>query len=162
MSIRTLVIGLYGMYIFLSMPVDGARAVRRDTVFRSGHRREVSRRSRGRALESAPEFRDRRANRSASSAATINAVTDLGIQQKRIGELRFVAATGTQAQVPHQLSADELQRGLVRASGVHVQRHSLRHQPTGDDRSSRGRPGCLVTNTTSSIAIAGLSGSSLS
>jgi len=89
MSIRMLTIGLYGVYAFLSMPAM-AHAQFAATPFSdpaTGERYHLE--AAGALWNPSPQLEV------ASEAlgiigTTINAVTDLGIQQKRMGELRFV------------------------------------------------------------------------
>ena len=158
MSIRTLALGLFAHVRCAADAGGGTRAVRRDAVFRSGDRRALSHRSRGRVsgirrrdFEIASESlgvlgtQDRRRDRSRHRA-----------EAHQRAALR--AAARPQAQVPHQLPADELQRRLDRAPRVHVQRHPLRRQPAGHDRALVEDVARSATSTTSSIAIGGSSG----
>ena len=158
MSMRTLVIGLFFMYAVLLMPAERRRAVHRHAVFRPGDRRAVPHRSLVRRGGIRRRSSRSRANRSACSARRIDAVADLGIEKKQHPRAAHRAAARPQAQVPHQLSADDLQRRLDGASRVRLQRHPVQRQPAGHPPSSRGRHGISATNTTSSTAIGGSSG----
>ena len=134
MSIRTLALGLFLVYAVLLTAGTSRRAVHRHAVFRSGNRRAVSHRSRRSAGGIRRRSSRSRANRSACSARRIDAVADLGIEKKQHPRTAHRAAARPQAQVPHQLSADDLHRRLDRASRVRVQRHPIQRQPAGIHR----------------------------
>jgi hypothetical protein len=93
MSIRTLVIGLYAMYIFLSMPA-AAQAQFAATPFSdpaTGERYHVE--AAGALWNPPPNFQIQSESLGVLGS-TINAVTDLGVKQHRIKELRFVLRPG--------------------------------------------------------------------
>jgi hypothetical protein len=93
MSIRTLAIGLFVTYAVLSTPA-GAHAQFTATPFSdpaTGERYHIE--AAGALWNPPPQFRF--ASESlVGFGTTIDAVTDLGIQQKRIGELRLVLRPG--------------------------------------------------------------------
>jgi hypothetical protein len=89
MSIRSLAIGLYGMYVFLSMPA-AASAQFTATPFSDPATGERYRVEAAGVLWNPPPLLEVASESLGIIGTRINAATDLGVKQKRIGELRFV------------------------------------------------------------------------
>ena len=109
---------------------------------RSSPPRRFPIRPRASATTSKPRARcgtRRRISRSPASSSAQRArrsmrSTDLGIQRKRIGELRFVLRPGRKHKFRINYLPMTLQRRVDGASRLHVQRPSLRRQPAGHVR----------------------------
>jgi hypothetical protein len=114
MSIRTFAIGLYGLYVFLSTPA-AAHAQFAATPFSdpaTGERYHIEAAG---ALWNPPPHFQIQSESLGVLGSTIDAVTDLGIQQKRIGELRFVLRPGRK----HKFRINYLPMSYNAVSTVH-------------------------------------------
>jgi hypothetical protein len=114
MSIRTVAIGAYGLYLCLFAPT-AAQAQFAATPFSdpaTGERYHVEAAA---ALWNPPPNFEIQSESLGVLGSTINAVTDLGIQQKRIGELRFVLRPA----VKHKFRINYLPMSYNAVSTVH-------------------------------------------
>ena len=114
MSIRTLAIGVFGLYVLLSTPAT-AHAQFGATPFSDPATGERYRVEAAAALWNPSPNLEVASESLGIIGTTINAVTDLGIQQKRIGELRFVLRPGQK----HKFRINYLPMSYNAVSTVH-------------------------------------------